>query len=57
MLFILFVAFCLITNISLGTVTVTNVLSYLEYLTVNAVSSFLLGNHLSALKQSLLFMD
>ena len=50
MLFRLFLAFCLITEISVSKVTVINVLSYLEYLTCNGVSPSMLSNHLSALE-------
>ena len=49
MLFRLFVAFCEKKS-QLKTVTLTNELSYLEYLTLNAVSPAMLSNHLSALK-------
>ena len=43
MLFRLFVAFCVLTKISLGDVTVTNVVSYMEYLTRNGVSPCIRG--------------
>ena len=50
MLFRLLVAFYLLTKILLKSVTVMNVLSYLEYLTLDAVSPTMLSNYLSALK-------
>ena len=50
MLFRLFVAFCVILQVSLTNVSMDHVLSFLEYLTRNGVIVNMIGNYISAAK-------
>ena len=50
MLFRSFVAFCLFTKVSLSKISVSAVLSYLEFLVENEVSVNMVMNHISAIR-------
>ena len=57
MLFRIFVGFCLCSKIMLQSVTLVNILAYLEFLVKNNVSVNMVANHVSAIKAKFIMFD